>query len=71
VLVGYADGCIRACVTSTRPRDNTRSAYATIARQQAGRTLLARYDRTRSSTETAGIALAPQAIYRVVRMVWP
>jgi hypothetical protein len=71
VLVGYADGCIRACVTSTRPRDNTRSAYATIARQQGGRTLLARYDRNRASTDTAGIALAPQAIYRVVRMVWP
>ena len=42
VLVGFADGCTGACVTD--PTQNAHDAYATIARQQAGRTLFARYD---------------------------
>ena len=41
VLVGYADGCIDACVTGGA---NTRDAYATIARQSSDRTLFAQYD---------------------------
>lgn len=41
VLVGYADGCIDACVQSG---PNSFSAYATIARQSDGRRLFAQYD---------------------------
>lgn len=44
VLVGYADGCINACVTSNDPADNGRDAYATIARQSTGRTLFGQFD---------------------------
>ncbi len=44
VEVGYADGCINACVTSSAPADNGRDAYATIARQSSQRTLFAAYD---------------------------
>ena len=43
VLVGYADGCIGACVD--HPKKNGHDAYATIARQTGGRTLFPRYDR--------------------------
>ncbi len=43
VLVGYADGCIDACVTD--PSKNGHDAYATIARQSGGRTLFAKYDK--------------------------
>jgi len=41
VLVGYADGCIGACVQSG---PNSFSAYATIARQSSGSGLFAQYD---------------------------
>jgi hypothetical protein len=41
VLVGYADGCIRSCVTGT---NNTNSKLATIARQTSGKTLFAAFD---------------------------
>jgi subtilase family serine protease len=44
VEVGYADGCINACVTSNNEADNGRDAYATVARQSSGKTLLAAYD---------------------------
>ena len=44
VLVGFADGCIDACSTSTDPADNGRDAYATIARQSTGKTLFSKYD---------------------------
>ncbi len=49
VEVGYADGCIGACVTDKThtsgagPAD-AQAAYATIARQSSGRTLLSSYD---------------------------
>ncbi len=49
VEVGYADGCIGACVSNTThtsgagPAD-AQAAYATIARQSSGRTLLSSYD---------------------------
>ena len=42
VLVGFADGCIKACVTD--PAQNGHDAYATIARQSGGKTLFAKYD---------------------------
>ncbi len=42
VLVGFADGCIGACVDD--PKKNGRDAYATIARQTSGRTLYAKFD---------------------------
>ncbi len=42
VEAGYADGCIKACVSD--PQHVGRDAYATIARQSGGRTLFAKYD---------------------------
>ncbi len=42
VEVGYADGCTGACVTDATK--NNHDAYATIARQSTGRTLLAAFD---------------------------
>jgi len=42
VEVGFADGCINACVTD--PAQNGHDAYATIARQSSGLTLLSAYD---------------------------
>jgi hypothetical protein len=42
ILVGYADGCIDACVTD--PAQNGHDAYATIARQSDGLTLFSAYD---------------------------
>jgi hypothetical protein len=49
VEVGYADGCIKTCVTDASqtsgagPAD-AQAAYATIARQSSGRTLFSAYD---------------------------
>lgn len=42
VLVGWTDGCIGACVRSTRVADNTWSSYGTVTRQSSGPTLFAR-----------------------------
>ena len=42
ITAGFADGCIDACVTD--PDHVGRDAYATIARQSAGKTLFAKYD---------------------------
>ncbi|NHA67808.1 CARDB domain-containing protein [Phycicoccus flavus] len=42
IEVGFADGCIDACVT--HPAQNGRDAYATIARQSSGKTLFAASD---------------------------
>lgn len=41
VLVGWPDGCIRACVTSTAVKDNTLSAKGSISRQVSGPLLFA------------------------------
>jgi hypothetical protein len=41
VVVGYADGCIKACVNAP---PNTRSKLATLARQSSGKPLFAQYD---------------------------
>jgi plastocyanin len=56
VEVAYADGCIDACVTGG---PNGRDAYATIARQSSGKTLLSQFDPattnlTLSSLEVTG-----------------
>jgi hypothetical protein len=44
VEVAYADGCIDACVDD--PAQNNHDAYATIARQSTGATLLSAFDPT-------------------------
>jgi len=47
VLVGYADGCTAACVTTTNPNASTpgyRDALATIARQDSGLRMFAAND---------------------------
>jgi len=57
VLIGYADGCIGACVQGG---DNSYTALATIARQTSGRRLFARYDAAALGTGT-GTGSAPTA----------
>lgn len=49
VLVGYADGCIKTCVTNASETSGSgpadaQAAYATIARESAGKTLYSAYD---------------------------
>ena len=47
VLVGFADGCIGQCVTTTNPDSSTpgfRTDKGVIARQTTGRTLFSRFD---------------------------
>ena len=44
VLVGYAKGCVGACVSSTLVADNTLVKVGAIVRQQSGRGLFAAYD---------------------------
>lgn len=51
VLVGYPDGCVNACVTATTDAThptqdslNSGTAYATIARQSGGLSLLSAFD---------------------------
>ncbi len=55
ILVGFADGCIDACVAGG---DNSYTAKATIARQRSGRRLFAAYDEAPSTTPGApGVTL--------------
>ena len=44
VLVGFADGCINACALPSGTVGQSRSSWATIARQMAGRGLFAAHD---------------------------
>jgi PKD repeat protein len=44
VIVGFADGCINACATASGTEAQSTDAYATIARQSAGKGLFAAYD---------------------------
>ncbi|GAC1420773.1 MAG: hypothetical protein NVSMB57_14640 [Actinomycetota bacterium] len=55
VVVGYADGCINACASSSGTESQSTTAYATIARQSTGRGLYAAYD-TGGTTPTAPAA---------------
>jgi plastocyanin len=48
ILVGYADGCIDACVNDATK--NGHDAYATIARQSGGKTLFAKYDHKKKAS---------------------
>jgi hypothetical protein len=59
VEVGYADGCIDACVTD--PTQNDHDAYATIARQSSGRTLLAAYDAASTNVTLSGLDVTRDA----------
>jgi hypothetical protein len=58
VLVGYADGCIGACVQS---EPNSFSSYATIARQSGGKRLFAQYDQADlTATNIVGVYNKPK-----------
>jgi hypothetical protein len=46
VFVGWADGCTKACVTSTKAADNAYDHLGTITRQQSGLTLYKAFDPT-------------------------
>ena len=61
VLVGYADGCVAACITD--PEKHTRDDNAAIARQTCGRGLFAEYDRR---PEGPLMACAQAAVVRPV-----
>ncbi|MCA1710422.1 MAG: glycoside hydrolase [Actinobacteria bacterium] len=50
VLIGYADGCINACVTGTSVAENKQNALGVIARQTSGPLLFAAS--TRAATPT-------------------
>lgn len=64
VLVGYADGCTAACVTTTAPVDGTtagyRDALATIARQSSGLRMYAAADPLPDLT-VSGVQVQPGA----------
>jgi hypothetical protein len=57
VEVGFADGCINACVTD--PQHVGRDSYATIARQRGGRSLLSAFD-----PATTNVALSSLSVTR-------
>lgn len=66
VLIGYADGCIDACLTLD-PNSTTRKydKYATIARQTTGKRLFARFDPVvpnATATATTGASTATGTI---------
>ena len=61
-LVGYADGCINACVTD--PTKNNFDAYATIARQSGGLGLFAQYDKVDLAVSAGDISFSPAAPVR-------
>ena len=44
VMVGFAKGCVGACVTSNLVTDNTLVKVGAVIRQQSGRGLFAAYD---------------------------
>jgi plastocyanin len=69
VEAAYADGCIKACVTD--PAHQGRDAYATIARQQGGRSLLARYDAdvTNATLSSLTVVKVPGGTFRAVAKV--
>jgi hypothetical protein len=54
MTVGYADGCLGACVQAPADaRGNSYTAYGTIARQTGGRRLFAEFDQTASTVPGA------------------
>ena len=57
VEVGFADGCINACVTD--PNHSGRDAYATIARQRDGMTLFSAYDPVTTNVALSSLAVTP------------
>ncbi|MEO5711713.1 MAG: CARDB domain-containing protein [Nocardioidaceae bacterium] len=57
ITAGFADGCINACVTD--PSHVGRDAYATIARQSAGKTLFAKYDPAVTNATLSSLTVTP------------
>ncbi|MBA2608698.1 MAG: PKD domain-containing protein [Actinobacteria bacterium] len=53
VIVGFADGCINTCATTSGTASQSTSAYATIARQSTGKGLFAAYDTAGNAAPTA------------------
>jgi hypothetical protein len=53
VEVGFADGCINACVTD--PQHQGRDSYATIARQAGGLTLLSAFDPATTNVQLSSL----------------
>lgn len=69
VLVGYADGCITTCTTSTTLIQSN-SQKATIARQTSGSTLYAAYDAAGASPPSAPV-LSSDGASGQVSLSWP
>ena len=57
VEVAFADGCIDACVSD--PQHQGRDAYATIARQNGGKTLFSAYDPAVTNATLSSLSVAP------------
>ena len=56
IEVGYADGCTGTCVNGGK---NTRTAYATIARQRSGRPLFSAFDPVQRNVRLSSLSVAP------------
>lgn len=59
VLVGFADGCIGACVSD--PQHVGRDAYATIARQRDGKTLFSAFDPVTTNVAMSSLSVTRQS----------
>lgn len=46
IVIGYADGCVRACADSDGTEASSKSQYGTVSRQWSGKGLFAAYDKT-------------------------
>ncbi len=69
IEVGYADGCIDACVDD--PAQNGHDAYATIARQDGGQTLFSAYDpaTTNVTLSSLDVTRTPSGNFQAVMKV--
>ena len=67
VEVAFADGCINACVTD--PQHDGRDAYATIARQAGGKTLLSAYDPVMTNVRLSSLQVTRQSDGRLTALV--
>ncbi|GAA2136852.1 hypothetical protein GCM10009844_03380 [Nocardioides koreensis] len=67
VEVAFADGCINACVTD--PQHAGRDAYATIARQAGGKTLLSAYDPVTTNVQLSSLQVTRQSDGQLTALV--
>ena len=64
----FADGCINACVTDPHAAAG-RDAYATIARQAGGKTLLSAYDPVTTNVQLSSLQVTRQSDGQLTALV--